>query len=200
MAVKNGEFLIVNRRTGKALQANGAENGFAVVQAEISGEAGQLWTAAETKEGVKLQNKLAKKLLDVITGGSESGLTAQVWEDVGGESQLWRFSGRKYKKLMHAASGKVLDISGMREEDGAPAQIWEDIGGENQQWELRDVGGEAPATKTVKKAAGKPAAKRKPGKVKIEAKTGAKGKQPTAKKKTKPNVVGSANAEKEEKG
>lgn len=158
MAVKKEEaqeFLIVNRRTGMALQANGEENGFAVVQGEINDTPAQLWRTEEAQDGVKLVNKLAGKLLDVTTGGTENGLTAQVWEDVNGDSQVWKLSGRKYKKILNTASGKVLDIAGIREESGAQAQIWEDIGGENQQWELRKLTEEKPRAATVKKSSAK---------------------------------------------
>lgn len=167
MAAKKSEFLILNRRTGKALQASGTENGSAVVQAEIDNGEAQIWLAVETADGVKLLNKLSQKLLDVTTGGEDSGLPVQVWEDVNGASQVWKLAGRQYKKIINAASGKVLDIAGMCQETGAPAQIWEDIGGENQQWKLRDLAAETSKLKSVKKTVvkkpeKKTATKRKP--------------------------------------
>ena len=161
MAVKKtGEFMIVNRRSKKALQATGLDNGLPVEQAAAAGTDAQLWTAVETVGGVKLFNKATGKVLDVMQGGTENGTWAQTWEDVDGESQLWTIENvtATYKKLIHVKSGKALDIVDMSEEDGAPAQIWESVEGEGQQWKLA-------AAQTEKK----PAAKKAPAK-KAEAK------------------------------
>lgn len=160
MAVKKtGEFMIVNRRSKKALQATGLDNGLPVEQAATAGTDAQLWTAVETVGGVKLFNKATGKVLDVMQGGTENGTWAQTWEDVDGESQLWTIENvtATYKKLIHVKSGKALDIVDMSEEDGAPAQIWESVEGEGQQWKLA-------AAQTEKK----PAAKKAPAK-KVEA-------------------------------
>ena len=156
MAVKKtGEFMIVNRRSKKALQATGLDNGLPVEQAAAAGTDAQLWTAVETVGGVKLFNKATGKVLDVMQGGTENGTWAQTWEDVDGESQLWTIENvtATYKKLIHVKSGKALDIVDMSEEDGAPAQIWESVEGEGQQWKLT-------AAQTEKK----PAAKKAPAK------------------------------------
>ena len=85
MAVKKtGEFMIVNRRSKKALQATGLDNGLPVEQAAAAGTDAQLWTAVETVGGVKLFNKATGKVLDVMQGGTENGTWAQTWEDVDG--------------------------------------------------------------------------------------------------------------------
>ena len=69
MAVKKtGEFMIVNRRSKKALQATGLDNGLPVEQAAAAGTDAQLWTAVETVGGVKLFNKATGKVLDVMQG------------------------------------------------------------------------------------------------------------------------------------
>ena len=130
------EVLIINRRTGKALQCMGSENGSAVVQSEITGEDSQLWILHKAGKQFKVCNKACGKLLDVIHGSIEAGAWAHVWEDVDGESQLWQWVKvtSTYKKLMNTHSGKVLDIVDMREDDGAPIQIWDDVDGEGQQW------------------------------------------------------------------
>ena len=120
MAVKKtGEFMIVNRRSKKALQATGLDNGLPVEQAAAAGTDAQLWTAVETVGGVKLFNKATGKVLDVMQGGTENGTWAQTWEDVDGESQLWTIENvtATYKKLIHVKSGKALDIVDMSEED-----------------------------------------------------------------------------------
>ena len=45
---KTAEFMIVNRRSGKALQATGLENGLVVEQAEPAKTEAQVWTSVET--------------------------------------------------------------------------------------------------------------------------------------------------------
>lgn len=176
-AKKDDEFLIVNRRTGKALQATGLENGRPVSQAEITKSDAQIWCSADTEGGTKLMNKAASKVLDVMYGGNEDGTWAQTWEDVGGESQVWKLTGRVYKVITHAASGKVLDIENISDEDGAHAQLWEELGGENQQWKLVPLKEETVSvTKGVQKPAVKKAAVKKqaPAKKSATAKTAEK--------------------------
>lgn len=140
-AEKRDEVLIVNRRTGKALQSTGLDNGQVVVQAAPTGEDAQVWTAVKGKDGVKLINKASGKALDVMHGGTEAGTWAQTWEDVGGGSQVWKLARATaaYKKIVNVQAGKVLDIVDMREDDGAPAQIWDDVEGAGQQWKLVEL-------------------------------------------------------------
>lgn len=152
MAVKKeNEILIVNRRSGKALQATGLDNGLAVKQADINKSDAQIWIMQKTDRGVKFLNKAAAKVLDVMSGGTENGSWAQTWEDVEGDTQFWAVSGTAYKKIINRASGKALDIMDMSDDEGAPAQIWEDVGGENQQWKFVPFEVKTTVTKTAEK-------------------------------------------------
>lgn len=150
---KTEEFQIINRRTGKALQAAGTENGQSVVQAAPEGGDAQLWTLA----GQKLINKESGKALDVVHGGVENGTWAHIWDSVeDAPSQSWEVVKvtATYKKLRNVQSGKVLDIVDMSEEDGAMAQIWEDVDGVGQQWTFVPADVKAPSktvTRTAKK-------------------------------------------------
>lgn len=130
--------MIVNRRTGKALQASGTEDGAVVVQAAPTGEDNQLWLQEKSGKAVKLVNKASGKVLDTINGGTDAGTWTQVWQDVDGESQKWQLVKvtATYKKIENIQAGKVLDIVDMREDDGAPVQIWDDVEGLGQQWKL----------------------------------------------------------------
>lgn len=145
---KKEDLLIVNRRTGKALQCAGTENGNVVEQAAVTGSDAQLWTPVKVgRSAVKLLNKQSGKVLDVMHGSTEAGAWAQVWDDVAdGGSQLWQLKGTvTYKKLINVQSGKVLDIVDMRDDDGAPAQLWEDVDGAGQQWKLVEPQAESQA-------------------------------------------------------
>ena len=167
-AKKTVTVMIVNRRSKKALQTTGQDNGLVVAQAAPTGSDAQLWRIVEGKDGVKLVNKANGKVLDVMAEGTENGTWAQTWDDVKGESQRWQIVTvtATYKKLVNVRSGKVLDIVDMSDEEGAPAQIWEDVDGAGQQWKLvdpKEVAAKAkkPAKKAAKKApAKKPAAKK----------------------------------------
>lgn len=160
-AKKAAEFMIVNRRTGKALQATGLDNGLVVEQAAPTGTDAQLWTAVKADGSVKFFNKASGKVLDVVQSGVENGTWAQTWEDANGESQQWEEVKvtSTYRKLKNIHAGKVLDIADMSEEDGAPAQIWEDVNGEGQQWKFVPAG-QKISTRTAKNTAvKKPASK-----------------------------------------
>ena len=156
---KTAEFMIVNRRSGKALQATGLDNGLVVEQAEPAKTDAQTWTFLETEGGVKFFNKACGKVLDVMANGTANGTWVQTWEDVDGESQLWKLVtvSPTYKKIVNVMADKALDIVDMSDEDGAPAQIWESVDGEGQQWKFVSTAPKA-ATKTVRKPAAKKAA------------------------------------------
>ena len=146
---KTAEFMIVNRRSGKALQATGLDNGLVVEQAEPAKTDAQTWTSLETEGGVKFFNKACGKVLDVMANGTANGTWVQTWEDVDGESQLW-------KLVTVSPTYKKLSLIHMSDEDGAPAQIWESVDGEGQQWKFVSTAPKA-ATKTVRKPAAKKA-------------------------------------------
>jgi len=157
-AKKTAEFMIVNRRTGKALQAAGTDNGQNVFQAAPTGEDAQLWVQSGSRGPVKLINKASGKTLDVVQGGVESGTWAHIWDDVeDAPSQKWELVKltATYKKLVNVQAGKVLDIVDMSDDDGASAQLWDDVGGEGQQWKFVPAEAQAP-TKTVTRTAKKP--------------------------------------------
>ena len=146
---KTAEFMIVNRRSGKALQATGLDNGLVVEQAEPAKTDAQTWTFLETEGGVKFFNKACGKVLDVMANGTANGTWVQTWEDVDGESQLWKLVtvSPTYKKIVNVMADKALDIVDMSDEDGAPAQIWESVDGEGQQWKFVSTAPKAAAAK-----------------------------------------------------
>ena len=138
---KPAEFMIVNRRSKKALQVTGTGDGQVVEQHVPTGKDDQVWTKEKSGACVKLVNKATGKVLDVMNEGTVNGTWAQTWHDVDGASQVWKILDVTvtYKKLLNVRSGKVLDVVDMSSEDGAPAQIWEDVDGVGQQWKLVQV-------------------------------------------------------------
>ena len=87
--VSGRTYLIVNKKSGKALSAeSGADNGGVVEQFFLTREANQLWTAEEAEKGTwKLVCKDSGKCLDVINGGEVDGAWVHQWDYVGGETQ-----------------------------------------------------------------------------------------------------------------
>lgn len=156
-AKKTKEVMLINRRSKKALQATGLDNGCVVEQSAPTGSEAQLWIVEKTEVGVKLINKHNGKVLDVMAEGICSGTWLQTWEDVGG-SQVWQIADvtATYKKLVNARANRVVDIVDMSDDDGAPAQLWDDVDGIGQQWKLvapeKAVRPKSPA-KTVTKTA-----------------------------------------------
>ena len=134
--VNGRSYLIVNKKSGKALSAEaGADNGGVVEQFSLTRENNQVWVAEETDKGTwKLVCKDSNKCLDVIDGGEVDGAWVHQWEYVGGETQQWKLVPVEdgYFKIVNAKSGKCLDVVELSEEDGAAIQIWEDVNGETQ--------------------------------------------------------------------
>ncbi len=154
-------FMIVNRRSGKALQITGLDNGLVVEQNEINYNSAQLWTAVAANGGHKLVNKANGLVLDLMHNGTENGTWTHTWEDVDGDSQIWLIetASRGFRKITNMMANKVLDIYELSEFDGAAAQIWEDMGGENQEWKLVEYP-EVEKKEPAKKAAAKTTAKK----------------------------------------
>lgn len=139
MAIKT--YLIINRHSEKALQACGKENGSAVVQAEITNSANQLWILTGKNALTKIVNSESKKVLDLVCAGTESGTTVQIWDDAeDGESQNWniKVASRGFRTITNIKSEKVLDIKEFSSENDAVAQIWDAVGGLNQEWKLEE--------------------------------------------------------------
>lgn len=132
-------FLLINRKSGKALQAKGVENGLTVEQSQVNYCEAQLWSkSTASKNSFKIVNKATNKVLDVMYNGTENGTWTQTWEDVNGASQEWSFekASRGFRKILNKSSGKILDIHEISTYNGAVAQLWEDVNGENQEWKV----------------------------------------------------------------
>ena len=95
-----------------------------------------------------------------MANGTANGTWVQTWEDVDGESQLWKLVtvSPTYKKIVNVMADKALDIVDMSDEDGAPAQIWESVEGEGQQWKFVSTQEKAPAKKPAAPKTEAPAA------------------------------------------
>ncbi len=130
------EVLIINRRTLKALEPQGMENGSPVIQSEPTKKEQQIWYLVKTKGGTRIMHKQTNKVLDLALGGTQNGTGIHIWEEAETPTQLWQLTGGSSRKIMNLAGKKVLDIAALSEQNGGFAQLWEDIGGKNQRWQL----------------------------------------------------------------
>ena len=129
---KTAEFMIVNRRSGKALQATGLDNGLVVEQAEPAKTDAQTWSMrGNPGRRQAFQQGLRQ-------GAGRDGKRHR-------ERHLGADLGRRGRRKPAVEAGdcyplpikswstswpdKALDIVDMSDEDGAPAQIWERRGG-----------------------------------------------------------------------
>ncbi|WP_099205596.1 RICIN domain-containing protein [Scatolibacter rhodanostii] len=146
------EFLMINKRSGKALQVDSVENGSLVLQEEPQNNKNQIWILKKDENGTRIIHKASGKALDLILGVTESGTNLHIWEESDVPTQLWRITGGVSRKVANLAASKVLDIADISDTSGAYAQIWEDVGGENQRWRfLSSEEFENPSSKKQKK-------------------------------------------------
>lgn len=179
----NKSYTLVSAQSGKAIEAR-ANN--ALEMHDLNGAAAQLWRFVAVDDCYKLLSR-TDEVIDVILAGTENGAQIHLWEDVGGENQLWMLepvSGGAYK-IKSKLSGKCLDVVGISGENGAKIQIWDDLDGENQKWLILDP--DAPKPETAPAPEKKPRAPRK----KAEPKS-AKAAAPKAETKTEPKAAKAA--------
>ena len=116
--VSGRTYLIVNKKSGKALSAeSGADNGGVVEQFFLTREANQLWTAEEAEKGTwKLVCKDSGKCLDVINGGEVDGAWVHQWDYVGGETQQWE-AGSCQGRLFQDCQRQIRQVPGRGEHE-----------------------------------------------------------------------------------
>ena len=138
-AIANGTYRIINRNSGKALDAynNGTADGTNVDQWPYGGGNNQRWTVTYLGSGqYSVINVNANKALDVNASGG-SGANVQLWTNYSANNQKWTItatSGGYYRLSPVHNSGIALDVNGASTADGANVQVWTWSGGNNQQW------------------------------------------------------------------
>lgn len=134
----NGTFKIVNRNSGKALDAGGTANGTQITQWTYSGANNQRWTLLDRGSSqFSIIGVASGKALEANGSGTANGTKIQLWTYGGGNNQKWKFtatSGGFYRVTPVHASGGCLDVNGNSTANGALVQLWTYGGGNNQQW------------------------------------------------------------------
>jgi mannan endo-1,4-beta-mannosidase len=136
----NGTYKIVNRNSGKAMDAsgNGTADGTQIIQWTYGGGNNQRWTLTDRGSGqFSIIGVASGKALDVNAHGTANGTKVQLWTYSGGTNQKYTFtatSGGYYRVTPVHATSSCLEVAGSSTADGANVQLWSYLGGNNQQW------------------------------------------------------------------
>ncbi|UXH79412.1 RICIN domain-containing protein [Roseateles amylovorans] len=136
-----GQFSFRSALSGLCLDVDGAStaDGARAVQTACASGDSQRFDLSVAADGrYRLQNLRSGKLIDVATGGVDSGLAIQQWVDNGGANQHFTPILSAGAVLLQAGhSGKCIDIKDESRASGAVLQQWEcGVDKANQQWQL----------------------------------------------------------------
>ncbi|MGY0231846.1 glycosyl hydrolase family 95 catalytic domain-containing protein [Longispora urticae] len=137
----SGDFVLVNRRSGKAIDVPGASQtaGTALIQYTQHGAVNQRWRFADVGGGEYTVTSVSSGLLADVNGGSTAdGATIIQWTATGATNQRWRLvdAGGGYVKVVSVKSGKVVGVAGSSTADSAAVVQQTDTGDSSQQWRM----------------------------------------------------------------
>jgi hypothetical protein len=138
----NGTFKIVNRNSGKALDAigNATANGTQIIQWTYSGGNNQRWTLQDQGSGqYSIIGVASGKGLDVTGVSTADGAKVELYTYAGGNNQKWTFaattSGNYRVSPVHAPA-ESLNVVGSSTADGALVEQRAYNGATSEQWAL----------------------------------------------------------------
>jgi len=139
--VATGTYVLVNRRSGKALDVPNASlsQGTALIQWTQHGGTNQQWRLAQAAAGVYTWTNVNSGLVADVNGGSTAeGVTVIQWPSTGGTNQQWRLTdlGGGYYKVVNVRSGRLLAVRDASTTNGAAIVQLADTGDASQQWQL----------------------------------------------------------------
>ncbi|AEV69316.1 RICIN domain-containing protein [Acetivibrio clariflavus] len=136
------KYKIVNRNSGKVLDARDGTRASQLVQWTDNGSESQKWYLVDMGSGYKkIVSVSSGYVLDIKDDSKSDGAAIIQWYSNGGYNQQWQLidAGGGYYKLKSRSSGKILDVYKWSTEDGGVIQQWSDVDGSNQQWMLVPV-------------------------------------------------------------
>ena len=89
--IEADRFYTIVAHTGNVIQAvEGSRDGGTVRLGKYEHKPEQEWSFIRVGDGVyRIRNRASGKLLDLTMTGTVNGTWLQLWEDVGGTSQMW---------------------------------------------------------------------------------------------------------------
>ncbi|OPZ92639.1 MAG: Beta-glucanase precursor [Firmicutes bacterium ADurb.Bin419] len=145
------KYKIVNKNSGKVLDAKEGTQAAQLVQWTDNGSLSQRWYLVDHDNGYKRIVSASSGLsLDVKDGSTSDGGAIIQWYSNGGANQQWQITdnGGGYYKIKNRSSGKLLDVYKWSTDDGGLIQQWADADGSNQHWQLVRVNDATTPTPT----------------------------------------------------
>ena len=140
-AANAGTVKLVNRRSGKVLDVNGAStaDGAVAVQWSDTGGSNQQFTLTPNADGsYRLLNARSGKLLESPAGSAQGAQLVQR-SDTGSDNQSWQLVASQAAgcfNLVNVRTGWCADVEGGSTVDGAKVVQWPATGGANQDWQI----------------------------------------------------------------
>ena len=138
-----GEFNIVNRYSGKVMDAPSVNEGQSIIQWTKNGGENQKWAIENMGGGeYRIVNFGSGKPLDNPSSSRTPGTNVIIWTDNGGYNQRWhviKTASGFYRIVNVQSSGKSLEIANASAADGAGVVIGNFGYGEHQEWELLPI-------------------------------------------------------------
>jgi hypothetical protein len=131
---------IINRGSGRALDAAGNANGSNVIIYDYSGGTNQRWDIAESGGGAFTIRSAQSggRSLDA-SWSPQNGTSVYIWDFWGGSPQIWRVSSvgdSHFKITPDLDTSRCLDAYGTG--NGSDVGLWSYWGGSNQQWSIQN--------------------------------------------------------------
>ncbi|NLL05145.1 MAG: family 43 glycosylhydrolase [Clostridiaceae bacterium] len=136
------KYKIVNKNSGKVLDARDGARASQLVQWTDNGSLSQKWYLVDVGNGYKkIVSASSGYVLDVQDNSSADGGAIIQWYSNGGNNQQWQFidAGDGYYKVKNRSSTKILDVYKWSTVDGGTIQQWSDVSGSNQHWKFVPV-------------------------------------------------------------
>lgn len=135
----NTWYRIINRQSGKGLDAAGSSNGANVQIYDYWGAQNQQWRLVDAGSGYyRIEGRQSGQVLDVANQSTSNGANVQIYSNWGGQNQQWKVEsvGNGYYRIIGRQSGKALDAAGSS--NGSNVQIYSYGGNANQQWSFQN--------------------------------------------------------------
>lgn len=140
--IPNGIYRVMNRKSGKAMQAAGAgtSNGTQIDQWSYSGGSHQRWTLTDRGgQQLSMIGVQSGKAIDITGQSTAAGALVKLYSYWGGGNQKFTFiptSSRFYRIRPVHAPDKYVEIVGASTADGAKVNQWSFVNGAHQEWSL----------------------------------------------------------------
>ena len=134
----NASYVLVNRNSGKVLQAYGRAtyDGARISQYTRDDGIWQQWQFVDSGGGYyRIKSKHSNKVLTFPSTADRAGLVQSTDADRTGQQFRLADSAGGNVRLLNRASGKAVDVSDSSTANGARVVQLPDVGGANQQWQ-----------------------------------------------------------------